>query len=51
MIMETSTFPQFLPIGEYRLDIRCVTHMNGEEEFVILTQDYYEIKPLGTEQF
>lgn len=51
MIMDTSNFPQFLPIGDYRFDIGLVTYMNGEEEFILLTQDFYEVKPLGVIQF
>lgn len=51
MIVDKRKFPQFVPVGEYRIDIRLFTNMNGTEEFIFMTQDYYEVKPLGALQF
>ena len=51
MIIDSSKFPKFVPIGEYRLDTKYFTYMNGEEEFIYMTQDYIEVKPLGALQF
>lgn len=51
MIIDTTKFPQFIPIGEYRIDLNFSTYMNGYEEFVLLHQDYIEVKPLGALQF
>lgn len=50
-IVNTEKFPQFVPIGEYRLDTIISTFMNGKEEFVLLYQCYIEAKPLGIMQF
>lgn len=51
MTMDWSRFPKFVPIGEYRLDVRTYTFMNGIEEFLTVNQDYAEVKPLGALQF
>lgn len=51
MVVDISAFPQFIPIGEYRVDIKTFTFMNGYEEFVMLNQEYFEVKPLGAMQF
>ena len=51
MVVDTSRFPKFVPIGEYRLDFKFFTYMNGKEEFIMLIQDYIEVKPLGALQF
>lgn len=51
MVIDTTKFPQFLPIGEYRIDDTIYTYINGKEEFVLLYQDYIEVKPLGILEF
>lgn len=51
MIVDTSNFPQFAPIGDYRLDYYYFTIINGKREFEKLLQDYWEVKPLGAMQF
>lgn len=51
MLIDSSSFPQFVPVGEYRLETKIYTYMNGEEEFILLIQDYIEAKALGIERF
>lgn len=51
MLIDFSKYPQFMPIGEYRMDLSFSTYMNGYEEFVWLHQDFIEVKPLGILQF
>ncbi len=51
MIVDTSKFPPFMPVGEYRADTAVYTFVNGEKEFVLLIQDYIEVKALGIELF
>lgn len=51
MAVDWSTFPKFVPVGEYRLDTKTYTFMNGVEEFITWTQDFAEVKPLGAIQF
>lgn len=51
MTVDTSNFPQFLPPGQYRLDSKYFTYMNGKEEFIAMIQDYMDVTPLGAEQF
>lgn len=48
MIVDTSNFPQFVPIGDYRLDY---TLLNGKREFLLFLQDYWNVKPLGAIEF
>lgn len=49
--VDTSKFPQFVPIGEYRIDASFLTLMNGPEELVFTFQSFLEVKPLAAEQF
>lgn len=51
MLIDWTSFPQFFPLGEFRADTKTFTYMNGKEEFVIMAQDYIEVKPLGIEHF
>lgn len=51
MPLDSRKFPKFLPIGEYRMDSRYSTYMNGKEEFIMLLQDYIEVKALGILEF
>lgn len=49
--MDTADWPQFLPIGDYRINIRFVTSVDGKDEFLFLTKDYYEVRPIGLIEF
>lgn len=49
--MDISNFPQFVPIGDYRVDVQIFTYINGEEEFILLAQEFFEVKPIGAMQF
>lgn len=51
LTVDTSKFPQFIPVGEYRVDSTFSTYMSGHEEFVFTYQSFVEVKPLGAEQF
>lgn len=51
MIVNITSFPLFIPVGEYRIDLKTSTFMNGIEEFIMLNQEYFEVKPLGALQF
>lgn len=51
MLFNAQEFPIFVPVGEYRIDLRYFTYMNGDEEFMMLIQDFVEVKPLGILQF
>lgn len=51
MIVDTSLFPPFVPIGDYRLDYTYYTLLNGKKEFLLFLQDYWNIKPLGAIEF
>lgn len=51
MVFDKSNFPQFVPVGEYRVDVTIFVTKNGKEEFLFLYQEYIEVKPLGILQF
>ncbi len=49
--VDTSRFPQFIPVGEYRVDSKLLTVMNGPEEFLFTFQSFVEVKPLSAAEF
>lgn len=51
MVVDTSNFPPLLPAGEYRGDVTVYTYIDNKEEFVLLFQDYIEVKQVGIEYF
>lgn len=51
MVFDSKTLPPFMPVGEYRIDVQLFTNMNGKEEFIMMSQDYIEVKPLEIIQF
>lgn len=51
MMFSSKKFPPFVPVGEYRLDTQYFTYINGKEEFIMMNQDFLEVKPLGILQF
>lgn len=53
-IIDTTKFAQFtkfVPVGEYRVDTKVFSYMNGKEELVLTYQSFIEVKPLGALQF